>query len=132
MSELKVDAIDAEESLAFVKAIAERLPRPTGARILVIMPTIEEKTEGGIIKHSSTLRTEEVASVVGVVVSIGPDAYREKDKFPNGPYCKEGDFVLLRSYSGTRFKVAGKECRITYDDQVEAVVDDPRSVSRSW
>lgn len=132
MSDSKIDAINVDETKAFIDSVAERLPIPVGARILVIMPTIEEKTDGGIIKHSSTVRTEEVASVVGLVVRVGPDAYREKDKFPTGPYCKEGDFVLLRSYSGTRFKVAGKECRIMYDDQIEAVVEDPRSISRSW
>jgi co-chaperonin GroES (HSP10) len=65
------------------------------------------------------------------VLKVGPEAYADADKFPSGPYCKEGDFVIFRSYSGTRFKVAGKEFRIINDDTVEAVVDDPRGYERA-
>jgi co-chaperonin GroES (HSP10) len=74
---------------------------------------------------------EQTASIIGMVVAMGPDAYMDGAKFPSGPYCKEGDFVIFRSYSGTRFKIGGKEFRLINDDTVEAVVDDPRGFARA-
>jgi len=74
---------------------------------------------------------EQTASVIGFVVKAGPDAYMDKDKFPNGPYCQEGDFVIFRSYSGTRFKIDKQEFRLINDDTVEAVVEDPRGYTRA-
>jgi co-chaperonin GroES (HSP10) len=73
---------------------------------------------------------EGIASIIGFVVSMGSDAYKDKDKFPNGAYCKVGDFVIFRSYSGTRFKIHTQEFRLINDDTVEAVVDDPRGYKR--
>lgn len=107
---------------------ASQLPKPTGYKLLIALPEIEEKTEGGIIKSSQTLQNEEVGSIVGFVIAMGPDAYQSESRFPNGPYCKVGDWILMRSYSGTRFKVHGKEFRLINDDSVEATVEDPRSV----
>ena len=109
---------------------ATQLPEPTGYRILVGLPEIEEKTDGGILKAKETIQVEEVSSVVGFVIKIGPDCYKDTERFPNGPWCKEGDFVVMRAYSGTRIKIHGKEFRIINDDTVEAVVDDPRGISR--
>jgi len=74
---------------------------------------------------------ESTASIIGFVVKLGPDAYKDDKKFPSGPWCKEGEFVVFRSYSGTRFKYAGKEFRLINDDSVEAVVDDPRGYKRA-
>jgi co-chaperonin GroES (HSP10) len=74
---------------------------------------------------------EEVASIIGLVIGMGTTAYNDKDKFPDGAYCKEGDFVIFRSYSGTRFKIKGEEFRLINDDTVEAVVDDPRGYTRA-
>ena len=109
--------------------IASQLPVPTGYKLLVTLPDIDEKfTDSKIAKADSTMRLEEVGSVVMFVLALGPDAYKDKEKFPSGPYCKPGDFVMLRSYSGTRFMVFGKEFRLCNDDQVEAVVDDPRGI----
>jgi hypothetical protein len=79
-----------------------QLPEPTGYKILIALPEVDEKT----------------------------DAYEDKKKFPNGAYCKEGDFVLMRSYSGTRFSIHGKEFRLINDDSVEAVIDDPRGIRK--
>ena len=107
-----------------------QLPEPTGYKILIALPEVEEKTEGGIIKAQETMHLEEVGSIVGFVMKLGPDAYEDKKKFPNGPYCKEGDFVLMRSYSGTRFSIHGKEFRLINDDSVEAVIDDPRGIRK--
>ena len=73
---------------------------------------------------------EGVASIIGFVVSMGSDAYKDQEKFPNGAYCKKGDFVIFRSYSGTRFKIHQQEFRLINDDTVEAVVDDPRGYKR--
>jgi len=109
---------------------ASQLPVPTGYRILIGLPEIEEKTEGGIIKAQSTISVEETASVVGFVLAMGPDCYKDEKRFPTGPWCKEGDFIIMRAYSGTRISIHGKEFRIINDDTPEAVIDDPRGVSR--
>jgi len=105
-------------------------PVPSGYKILVGLPQIEEKTDGGIIKPDNILETESMSTVVGFVIGLGPDCYKDKEKFPNGPYCKEGDFILIRAFQGTRFKIEGEEFRLINDDNVEAVVDDPRGYSR--
>ena len=107
---------------------ASQLPKPTGYKILIALPDVEEKTEGGIIKSTQTVQNEEVGSIVGFVLEMGPDAYASEARFPSGPYCKTGDWIVMRSYSGTRFKVHGKEFRLINDDSVEATVEDPRSV----
>ena len=109
---------------------AKQLPVPTGYHILIGLPEISETTDGGIIKAQSTISIEETASVVGFVISMGPDCYQDKKRFPNGPWCKEGDFVIMRAYSGTRISIHGKEFRLINADTVEAVVDDPRGISR--
>ena len=110
---------------------ASQLPKPTGYKLLIALPNPEEKTEGGIIKASQTLEAEEIGSIVGFVIAMGPDAYKSTDRFPTGPYCKEGDWIMMRSYSGTRFKVHGKEFRLINDDSVEGVVEDPRGVAKA-
>ena len=94
------------------------------------MPGAEEKTEGGIIKAAVTRQLEEVGAMYGLVLKLGPDAYADKNRFPNGPYCEEGDLILMRSYSGTRFRIHGKEFRLINDDSVEAVIQDPRGLEK--
>jgi co-chaperonin GroES (HSP10) len=108
-----------------------KLPEPSGYRLLIAVPEISEKTEGGVFMPEQLKKAEETASIVGFVVKAGPEAYSDTHKFPSGPWCKEGDFVIFRSYSGTRFKVLGKEFRLINDDTVEAVVEDPRGYSRA-
>tara|TARA_R110000803_G_scaffold8737_3_gene28113 strand:+ start:458 stop:841 length:384 start_codon:yes stop_codon:yes gene_type:complete len=107
---------------------ANQLPVPKGYKILIALPEPDEKTEGGIIKSSRSLQDEEVGSIVGMVIELGPDTYCDPQRFPSGAFCKEGDWVVMRSYSGTRFKVQGKEFRLINDDSVEAVVEDPRGI----
>ncbi len=109
---------------------AKQLPEPKGYKILIAMPGAEEMTEGGIIKAAVTRQLEEVGAMYGMVLKLGPDAYADKKRFPNGPYCKEGELILMRSYSGTRFKIHGKEFRLINDDSVEAVIDDPRGLEK--
>jgi co-chaperonin GroES (HSP10) len=109
--------------------IASQMPEPQGYKLLVTLPKVEKEfTDSKIVKAEDTIRLEEVGSVVMFVLALGPDAYKDKEKFPSGPYCKPGDFVMLRTYSGTRFMVFGKEFRLCNDDQVEAVVQDPRGI----
>jgi len=113
-----------------VESKPTQLPEHAGYKILIALPEVDEKTEGGIIKAQQTKQLEEVGSIVGFVMKLGPDAYQDKEKFPNGPYCKEGDFILMRSYSGTRFNIHDKEFRLINDDSVEAIVDDPRGIRK--
>lgn len=109
---------------------ATQLPEPTGYRILIAIPEKEEKTEGGILKADETIRNEEVATITGFVLRMGPDCYKDESRFPTGAWCSEGDFVVFRAFSGTRIKIHGKEFRIINDDSVEAVVDDPRGIEK--
>ncbi len=106
------------------------LPRPSGYRILISLPTIKEAYESGIVKAESTRKNEEVSTIIASVLELGPDAYKDKEKFPNGPWCKVGDYIIIRAYSGTRFCLYGKEFRILNDDSVEGVVADPTGYSR--
>lgn len=113
------------------EAVASKLPQPTGYKVLIAVPEVDSKTEGGIYLPDKIVGEEKIASIIGFVVKLGPTAYSDQDRFPNGAYCKEGDFVIFRSYSGTRFKIQGKEFRLINDDTVEAVVDDPRGYERA-
>lgn len=113
-----------------VESKPTQLPEPSGYKLLIALPEVDEKTDGGIIKAQATRQLEEVGSIVGFVMKLGPDAYQDKSKFPNGPYCKEGDFILMRSYSGTRFNIHDREFRLINDDSVEAIVDDPRGIRK--
>jgi len=109
---------------------ARQLPEPKGYRILCALPEAESTFDSGIVKSSETMRNEEVLSTVFFVVKLGPDCYKDEKRFPTGAWCKEGDFILARPNSGTRLKIHGREFRIINDDSVEAVVQDPRGISR--
>ena len=108
----------------------KKLPIPSGYKVLIAMPDIEDTTEGGVFMPDELKNSEETASIIGFVMKVGDSAYSDKSRFPDGPWCQEGDFIIFRSYSGTRFKIHGKEFRIINDDTVEAVVDDPRGYTR--
>jgi len=108
-----------------------QLPEVKGYRILCAVPNVDEKYESGLIKADKTKNIEEHSTVVLFVMKLGDMAYQDKDRFPTGPWCQEGDFVITRAYSGTRIKIHGKEFRIINDDTVEAVVDDPRGYERA-
>ncbi len=111
--------------------VRAKLPEPKGYRILIAIPEVSQKTQGGVYIPDERRNAEETASLVGYVLKVGSEAYADASRFPTGPWCKEGDFVIFRSYSGTRFKVHGKEFRLINDDTVEAVVEDPRGYSRA-
>ena len=113
---------------------AKQLPDPKTFRLLCVVPEAMEEfadSEIGLIKAGSTMQYEEVLTPVLFVIKLGPDAYKDATRFPSGPSCKEGDFVVVRPNSGTRLKIHGREFRIINDDSVEAVVEDPRGISRA-
>tara|TARA_Y100001937_G_scaffold121254_1_gene179755 strand:+ start:1393 stop:1764 length:372 start_codon:yes stop_codon:yes gene_type:complete len=110
--------------------LASKMPEPKGYKLLISPIQVEEKTQGGVYMPDSFKDAEGIASIIGCVVSMGPDAYKDKEKFPTGAWCKKGDFVIFRSYSGTRFKIHSMEFRLINDDTVEAVVEDPRGYKR--
>ena len=110
---------------------AKQVPDPSGYRILCAVPEVENSYESGILKSDMSLRHEELLTTVLFVVKMGPDCYKDTSRFPSGPWCKEGDLVLVRPHAGTRLKIHGQEFRIINDDSVEGVVQDPRGISRA-
>ena len=111
--------------------IEAQLPKPVGYRLLIALPTVEQAFESGILKAEKTVFEEKILTVVGYVIDMGDQAYSDKDRFPTGPWCKVGDCVVFRANSGTRIKVNGVEYRLMNDDSIEAVVADPRGISRA-
>jgi co-chaperonin GroES (HSP10) len=113
---------------------ARQLPEPKGYRILCAIPEVEKEFEEssiGLVKAESTIDFEEKLATVLFVVALGPDCYQDKVRFPTGPWCKQGDFVIVRPNSGTRLMIHGREFRMINDDSVEAVVQDPRGIKRA-
>ena len=110
---------------------AKQIPVPSGFHILCMVPEAEGKFDSGIIKAETTLFAEERLTTVLFVMDLGPDCYKDQTRFPTGPWCKKGDFVLVRPNTGSRLKIHGREFRIINDDAVEGVVDDPRGVARA-
>lgn len=116
---------DAEEK-------AKQLPEPKRFYLLCMVPDADEEIgESGLVKTSTMMHHEEVLTPVLFVVKFGPDAYKDESRFPSGPSCKVGDFVIVRPNTGTRLKIHGREFRLINDDSVEAVVEDPRGISRA-
>nr|ASN63368.1 co-chaperonin GroES [uncultured virus] len=109
-----------------------KLPKPSGYRVLIITAKTKEKTSGGVYLPDELRQAEDTASILGRVLSLGPDAYGDEKRYPSGPFCKEGDHVIFRSYSGTRLKVDGVEFRLIDDDTVQAVVADPSDYERAF
>ena len=113
---------------------AKQLPDPKTFHLLCVVPEAMEEyadSDVGLVKSSQEIWKEEVLTPVLFVVKLGPDAYKDTTRFPTGPSCKEGDFVIVRPNSGTRLKIHGREFRIINDDSVEAVVEDPRGITRA-
>lgn len=107
----------------------EMIPTPVGYHLLIAMPEVKDTYgDSGIVKPAKTMHHESIMSMVGLVVDMGNQAYADKDRFPTGPWCKTGDYVMFRANSGTRFKVGNKEFRLMNDDSIEAVVEDPNAV----
>jgi co-chaperonin GroES (HSP10) len=134
MTEITITGVQAEgnppEPLTDEQLEAQ-LPKPVGYRLLIALPQVEETFESGILKAERTVYEEKILTVVGLVLDVGDQAYKDETRFPSGPWCKVGDYVLFRANTGTRFRVGGMEYRIMNDDSIEAVVADPRGVSRA-
>ena len=134
---VKVNDADLEMMTTAAKAqlsdedLELQLPKPVGYRLLVAMPEVEKTFDGtNVLKTDSVIHNEHIMSIIGVVLDMGEEAYKDKERFTT-PWCKVGDYVMFRANTGTRFKVAGVEYRLMNDDSIEAVVADPRGVSRA-
>tara|TARA_Y100001937_G_C6904278_1_gene234713 strand:+ start:132 stop:563 length:432 start_codon:yes stop_codon:yes gene_type:complete len=137
ISTIKVNNADLEMMTTAAKAqlsdedLELQLPKPVGYRLLVAMPEVEKTFDGtNVLKTDSVIHNEHIMSIIGVVLDMGEEAYKDKERFTT-PWCKVGDYVMFRANTGTRFKVAGVEYRLMNDDSIEAVVADPRGVSRA-
>jgi hypothetical protein len=109
---------------------AKQIPDPATYHILCVLPEADDRYDNGLLKSGQTIQFEELLSPVLFVIKIGPDAFKDEKRFPSGPSCKTGDFILVRPNTGTRMKIHGQEFRIINDDSVEAVVQDPRGITR--
>lgn len=133
MSDLKLDqAVDLSALLnKEAEDKARQLPQPSGYRILCAIPEVEAEYESGLLKADATINYEEKLATVLFVVDMGPDCYQDQTRFPTGPWCKRGDFVIVRPNAGTRLLIHGREFRLINDDSVESVVQDPRGIKRA-
>jgi chaperonin GroES len=105
-----------------------KLPKPTGWRLLVLPFKMKETTKGGLVLAETTLERQQVASQVGLVMAMGPQCYKDKERYPEGPWCKEKDWVMFARYAGSRIKIDGGEMRLLNDDEVLATIDSPEDI----
>jgi len=133
MTEFNIAAVDLSGILnKDTEQKAKQLPEPKTFQLLCMVPEAEEEIEGSsFVKTATMMHHEEVLTPVLFVVKMGPDAFQDKTRFPSGPSCKTGDFIICRPNSGTRLKIHGREFRLISDTSVEATVEDPRGISRA-
>ena len=117
-----------EEKEKEITTESSKLPKPTGWRMLVLPFKMKEKTKGGIIIAETSLERQQVASQCGLVLRMGPDCYTDKERYPEGPWCKEKDWVIFARYAGSRIKIEGGEVRMLNDDEILATVDNPEDI----
>jgi len=129
---MSIGSINAEATKEKGETLAGRLPEPVGYKLLVIKPKVVDKTESGVVVADAFVKREEAGAVVGMVLKVGDMAYKDTEKFPTGAWCKEGDFVLIGAYRGSRFSVDGEEFIMINDDMVEGTVADPRGIGRAF
>ena len=127
--------VDAKDKVLNPEALSatllERMPTPTGWRLLILPYKGEGKTEGGIYLPDQVVEENTVSTQVGYVLKVGDLAFKDKEKFPTGAWCKPGDYVMFRANTGTRFKINGNEYRLMNDDSIEAVIADPSGIQRA-
>jgi len=112
--------------------IDAQLPKPVGYRVLVALPQQQDTYEGSnILKTDTAKRLDHIMSIMGLVMDMGEQAYADKERFPTGAWCKQGDYVMFRANTGTRFMVNGLEYRLMNDDSIEAVIADPTGITRA-
>ena len=125
-----LDKIEAEKKpeVDLSKKESSKLPEPTGWRLLVLPFKMKEKTKGGVILAEDTLERQQVASQVGLVMAMGSQCYKDKERYPEGPWCKEKDWIMFARYAGSRIKIDGGEMRLLNDDEVLATIDSPEDI----
>ena len=127
LKKIQEDATNDIEHLPTDKVL-ERLPNPTGWRLLVLPYKGQGKTKGGILLTYEAIQEQSYTTVTGLVLKMGPDCYKDENRFPNGPWCKKGDWIIFGRYAGSRFGIDGGEVRILNDDEIIAVVKDPEDI----
>ena len=127
----KTDLVGVEKSKQITKE-STKLPQPTGWRILILPFQMGEKTKGGILMGQDTLEKQQVASQCGNVLAMGPDCYRDKDRYKQGPWCKVGDWVMFARYAGSRIKIEGGEVRLLNDDEILATIKNPEDILHEY
>ena len=105
-----------------------KLPQPTGWRMLVLPFKMKDKTKGGLVLAETTIERQQVASQVGLVLAMGPQCYKDKERYPEGPWCKVNDWIMFARYAGSRIKIDGGEMRLLNDDEVLATIDSPEDI----
>ena len=108
--------------------LLDRLPTPTGYRMLILPYAGPKKTKGGILLSDTTQETIQMTTVCGLVLKMGNLCYRDKDKFPLGPWCRLNDWVIFSRYAGSRFKIEGGEVRVLNDDEIISTIKNPRDI----
>ena len=109
-----------------------KLPKPTGWRLLVLPFKMKDKTKGGILITDDVIERSQVASTCGLVLEVGPDAYKDKERYPKGPWCKKGTWIVFARYAGSRIKIDGGEVRLLNDDEVLATVENPEDIFHDY
>jgi len=120
------------QSVSENKSLLDRLPSPTGWRLLVLPYAGPKKTKGGIILTDTTSETIQMTTVCAYVLKVGDLAYKDKEKFPDGPWCQKGDWVIFGRYAGSRFKIDGGEVRILNDDEIIAKIENPEDIHHQY
>ena len=110
----------------------DKLPQPTGWRLIVLPFKMDEKTKGGIIMNESTLEKQQVASQCGNVLAMGPQCYTDKERYPEGPWCKVGDWVIFARYAGSRIQIEGGEIRLLNEDEILATIKNPEDILHEY
>ena len=110
----------------------DKLPQPTGWRLIVLPFKMDEKTKGGIIMNETTLEKQQVASQCGNVLAMGPQCYTDKERYPEGPWCKIGDWVIFARYAGSRIQIEGGEVRLLNEDEILATVKNPEDILHKY
>ena len=109
-----------------------KLPQPTGWRLIVLPFKMDERTKGGIIMNESTLEKQQVASQCGNVLAMGPQCYTDKERYPEGPWCKVGDWVIFARYAGSRIQIEGGEIRLLNEDEILATIKNPEDILHKY
>lgn len=128
----KVEDLDLADPNFVSQEMLDQLPTPTGYRIMILPFRVSEKTKGGVYIAESAREREQIATVVGLVLKLGPDAYKDADKYPVGPWCQENDWVIFGRYAGARIPIDGGEIRLLNDDEVLATIDNPESIVNTF